>query len=74
MGEALSVVIPFTHQDNTAACGFDVPMIRESLAVKRFSRHISVLKSGFNLDVPAQSPGCVHRMIKLRSSIDTEDI
>ena len=40
MGETLSVVIPFTHQDNTAACGFDVPRIRESLAVKRFSRHL----------------------------------
>ena len=34
----------------------------------------SVLKSGFNLNVPAQFPGCVHRVIKLRLSIDTEDI
>ena len=49
MGETLSVVIPFTHQDNTAACGFDVSMIREFMAVKRFSLHLSTeiwLQSG----------------------------
>ena len=32
----------------------------------------SVLKSGFNLDVSAQFAGCVHRVIKLGLSIDSD--
>ena len=34
MGETLSMVIPFTLQENRAACVLEVPMIREFMAVE----------------------------------------